>query len=97
MAKYLRNKAKGKMLAMYNKLKNNTEGIRQDARVDERGTNWDDAIDDDIVKAMKDKDRWISRTIQLEEDFSSYEGMVTTLATSELNTSGSRYLTVKTG
>jgi hypothetical protein len=83
-------------VAMYNKLKNNTEGISQDARVDERGTNWKDAIDDDIVKAMKDKDRWISRTIQLEDDFSSYEGMVTTLATSELNTSGSRYLTVKT-
>ena len=30
LAKYLRNEAKGKMLAMYNKLKNNTDGIRQD-------------------------------------------------------------------
>ena len=45
---------------------------------------------------MKDKDRWISRTIQLEDDFSSYEGMVTTLATPELNNTRSRYLTVNT-
>ena len=65
--------------AMYNKLKNNTEGIRHDARVDENGTNWEDAVED--------KDRWISRTIQLEDDFSAYDGMVTTLAASELNTS----------
>jgi hypothetical protein len=45
---------------------------------------------------MKDKDRWISRTIQLEDDFSSYKGMVTTLANAELSTTGSRYLEVKT-
>ena len=85
MGRYLKNEAKGKMLAMYNKLKNNTEGIKQDAQVVGFGTNWENAVDDDIAKAMKDKDRWISRTIQLEVDFSSYEGMVTTLATPELN------------
>ena len=88
--------AMGKMLAMYNKQKKNCDGIRQDARVDKLGTKWEDAVDDDIVMAMKDKDRWRSRTIQLKDHFSSYEGMVTTLATSELSTPGSRYLTVKT-
>ena len=96
MTKYLMSEAMGKMLAMYNKLKNNPDGIRQDARVDKLGTKWEDAVDDDIVMAMKDKDRWRSRTIQLKDHFSSYEGMVTTLATSELSTPGSRYLTVKT-
>ena len=44
---------------------------------------------------MKDKDRWISRTIQLEDDFSSYEGMVTALASAELSSTGSRYHEVK--
>jgi hypothetical protein len=96
LGRYLKNEAKGKMLAMYNKLKNNTEGIKQDAQVVGFGTNWENAVDDDIAKAMKDKDRWISRTIQLEVDFSSYEGMVTTLAMPELNNTRSRYLTVKT-
>ena len=54
------------MLALVNKLKNNCDGIMQDARADEQGTNWEDAVDDDIQKAMKDKDRWINHTIQLQ-------------------------------
>ena len=66
-----------------------SDGIRQDARVNELGTKWEDAVDDNIIKTMKDKDRWRSRTIQLKD-------MVTTLVPSELSTPGSRYLTVKT-
>ena len=40
---------------------------------------------------MKDKDRWINRTLELEDDFSSYEGMVTKLSGAELSSPGSRY------
>ena len=76
LAKYLKQEVKGNMMALYNKLKNNYDGIREDASVDEPGTTWEDAEDDDVRKAMKDKERWISRTIQLEHDFASYEGMV---------------------
>ena len=32
LGRYLKNEAKGKMLAMYNKLKNNTEGIKHAAQ-----------------------------------------------------------------
>ena len=71
MTRYLMSEAMGKMLAMHNKLKNNAHGIRQEACVDKLGTKWEDAVDDDIVKAMMDKDRWRSHTIQLEDDFSS--------------------------
>jgi hypothetical protein len=52
-------------------------------------------VDDDLSKAMKDKERWISRTIQLEDDFASYEGMVTVLVSGELSRSGSRYNEVR--
>ena len=83
------------MLALVNKLKNNCDGIRQDARADEQGTSWEDAVDDDIKKAMKDKDRWINRTLQLEDNFSGYEGMVTTLSSAELSSSASRYNEIK--
>ena len=44
---------------------------------------------------MKDKDRWITRTIQLEDYFTSYEGMVTTLSGAELSSPGSWYNEVK--
>ena len=71
LAEHLKHEAKGKMPALVNKLKNNFDGIRQDARADEQGTSWEDAVNDDIKKAMKDKDRWITCTIQLEDDFSS--------------------------
>jgi hypothetical protein len=80
LAKYLKQEAQGKMMALYNKLKNNCDGIKVDASVDEFGTVWEDAVDDDLKKAMKDKERWIARTIQLEDDFASCEGMVTVLA-----------------
>ena len=48
------------MMAIYNKLKNNCDGIKGDASVDELGTVWEDAEDDDLKKAMKDKERWIA-------------------------------------
>ena len=83
------------MTALYNKLKNNCDGIKQDTSVDDLGTVWEDAIDDDVKKVMKDKERWISHTIQLEDDFASYEGMVTFLASAELSSSGSLYNKVK--
>jgi hypothetical protein len=35
LAKYLKQEAKGKMMALYNKLKNNCEGIKGDASIDE--------------------------------------------------------------
>ena len=73
LAKYLKQEAQGKMMALYNKLKNNCDGIKVDASVDEFGTVWEDAVDDDLKKAMKDKERWIAQTIQLEYDFASYE------------------------
>ena len=38
----------------------------------------------------------ILKKIQLKDNFSSYEGMVTTLATAELSSPGSRYNEVKT-
>ena len=95
LAKYLKQEAKGKMTSLYNKLKNNCDGIKQDASVDELGTIWEDAVDDDLKKAMKDKERWISRTIQLEDDFASYEGMVTVLVSAELSSSGSQYNEVR--
>ena len=79
LAKHLQ---QGKMMALYNKLVNNCDGIKGDVSVDEFGTVWEDAVDDDLKKAMKDKERWIARTIQLEDDFASYEGMVTVLASS---------------
>ena len=85
------------MTALYNKLKNNCDGIKQDASVDELGTVQENAIDADVKKAMKGKERWISRTIQLEDDFASYEGMVTVLASAELSSSGSLYNEVKHG
>ena len=47
------------------------------------------------MKAVKDKQRWISRTIQLEDDFTSYEGMVTVLVSPELSSAGSRYNKVR--
>jgi hypothetical protein len=64
LAKNLKQDAKGKMMALYNKLKSNCDGIKGDASVDELGTVWEDAEDDDLRKAMKDKERWISRTIR---------------------------------
>ena len=57
LAKYPKQEPKGKMLALYNKLKNNCDGIKQDACADDLGTTWEDAVDDNIKKAMKDKDR----------------------------------------
>ena len=75
LAKYLKQEAKGEMMALYNKLKNNCDGIKGDASVDELGTVFEDAEDDDLRKAMKDKERWITRTIQLEDYFASYEGL----------------------
>ena len=96
LAKYLRQVVKGKMLALYiNKLNNNCDGIKQDARANELGTNWEDALDNDIKKAMKDKDIWITHTIQLEDNFSSYKGMMVTLASAELSSPGSWYNEVK--
>ena len=44
---------------------------------------------------MKDKERWITRTIQLEDDFASYKGMVMVLARSELCSPASRYNEVR--
>ena len=40
---------------------------------------------------MNDKERLIFITIQLEDDFASYEGMVTVLASGVLSSSASRY------
>ena len=75
------------MLALVSKIKNNCNWICQDACADEQRTSWEDAVDDDIKKGMKDKDRWFNRTLQLEDDFSSYKGMVTTLSSAELSSS----------
>ena len=77
LSKHLKQEAKGKMMALYNKLMNNCDGIKGDTSVDEIGSNWENAEDDDVCKAMRDNERWISRTIQFEGDFASYEGMVT--------------------
>ena len=38
LAKYLKQKAQGKMMALYNKLKNKCDGIKGDASVDKLGT-----------------------------------------------------------
>ena len=43
LAKYLKQEAKGKMMALYNKLKNNCEGIKRDDSVDMLWTVWVDA------------------------------------------------------
>jgi hypothetical protein len=53
------------MMALHSKLKNNLEGIKGGASVDIIGTVWED------VEAMKNKERSIVRTIQLEDDFAS--------------------------
>ena len=73
LAKHFRQEAKAKMLALHNQVKISCEGIQSDAQLDGLGTGWDEGEDDDIRKAMRDKDRWITRTIQLQSDFSSYE------------------------
>jgi hypothetical protein len=82
-------------MALYSKLMNNCDGIQGFASVDELGTNWEDAEDDDVRKAMKDKERWISRIIQLEDDFASYEGMVAVLVSGELFSSKPLYNEVR--
>ena len=91
----LKQEAKGEMMALYNKLKNNCDGIKGDASVDELGTVYEDAEDDDLRKNIKNKERWVARTIQLENDFASYEGMVTVLASGELTSSASQYNEVR--
>ena len=71
VTKHFKQEARAKMAALYNQLKICCEGIQGDAQLDDLGTDWQDAEDDDIRKAMKDKKRWISRMIQLQSDFSS--------------------------
>ena len=83
------------MAALYNQLKICCEGIQGDAQLDDLGTDWQDAEDDDIRKAMKDKKRWISRMIQLQADFSVYETQVTMVASSELHDDTSNFGVVK--
>ena len=72
LTKHFRHEAKAKMLALHNQVKICCEGIQSDAQLDELGTGWEDAEDDEIRKAMRDKERWISGTIQLQSDLSSY-------------------------
>lgn len=63
LAKHLKQEAKCKMMAVYQRVKNNCEGIKEDASLEEIETNWQDSDDDDICKAMKDKDwTWMSWT-----------------------------------
>ena len=95
-AKHFRNEARAKMLALHNQVKICCEGIQGDAQLDEIGTGWEDAEDDDIRKAMSDKERWISRTIQLQSDFAAYEAQVTMVSSSDLQSSTSNYGVIKT-
>ena len=44
---------------------------------------------------MRDKERWISRSIQLESDFCSYKAQVSLVASSELTNPTSRYGVIK--
>ena len=58
LTKHFRQEANSKMLALHNQVKICWEGIQGNAQLDELGTGWEDAKDDDIRKAMRDKDRW---------------------------------------
>ena len=91
LTKHFRQEAKAKMLALHNQVKIFCEGIQSDAQLYGIGTGWDEGEDDDIGKAMRDKDRWITITIQLQSDFSSYEAQVLMVANSQLQSSTSEY------
>ena len=95
LTKHFKQEARAKMAALHNQLKICCEGIQGDAQLDDLGTDWQDAEDDDIRKAMKDKKRWISRMIQLQTDFSVYETQVTMVASSELHDDTSNFGIVK--
>ncbi len=95
LTKHFKQEARAKMAALHNQLKICCEGIQGDAQLDDLGTDWQDAEDDDIRKAMKDKKRWISRMIQLQTDFSVYETQVTMVASSELHDDTSNFGVVK--
>jgi hypothetical protein len=81
------------MLTLYDRLKTICQQLHGDIIPDNEGI-WEESEDDDIRKAMVDKERWVKRMTQASDEFSSYKGVVTVWARDELSSSGSNYLDI---
>ena len=81
------------MLTLYDRLRTICQQLHGDIIPENEGI-WEESEDDDIRKAMVDKERWVKRMTQASDEFSNYKATVTVWANDELSSSGSKYLDI---